>query len=80
MITMLKSSCINKDGAEDLNKASFLLEIYCLEIQFCSLTDNVLRMKAVYPKTLNLNSAISDPRIMGVIREEGGKMYMAQGK
>uniref|UniRef100_A0A7S2W4B1 PCI domain-containing protein n=2 Tax=Rhizochromulina marina TaxID=1034831 RepID=A0A7S2W4B1_9STRA len=37
-------------------------------------------MKALYPKTLNLNAAVADPRIMGVIREEGGKMYMAEGR
>lgn len=37
-------------------------------------------MKAIYPKTLNLNHAVADPRIMGVIREEGGKMYMAEGQ
>ena len=33
----------------------------------------------IYPKTVNLNAAVLDPRIMGVIREEGGKMQMAEG-
>lgn len=28
---------------------------------------------------MNLNAAVLDPRIMGVIREEGGKMQMAEG-
>ena len=36
-------------------------------------------MKEIYPKTLNLNATVADPRIMGIIREEGGKMHMAQG-
>ena len=33
-------------------------------------------MKRIYPRTLNLNAAVADPRIMGVIREEGGRMHM----
>lgn len=37
-------------------------------------------MKQIYPKTLNLNAAVADPRIMGVIREEGGKMYMSESR
>eukprot|EP01035_Chromulina_nebulosa_P019861 gene19861-25812_t len=36
------------------------------------------RFKALHELTLNLNSAVSDPRIMGIIREEGGKMYMTE--
>ena len=36
-------------------------------------------MRQIYPKTVNLNAAVLDPRIMGVIREEGGKMQMAEG-
>ena len=28
---------------------------------------------------MNLNAAVLDPRIMGIIREEGGKMQMAEG-
>jgi COP9 signalosome complex subunit 2 len=35
-------------------------------------------MKAIYPKTLGLTAAVADPRIIGIIREEGGKMYMGE--
>ena len=41
---------------------------------------NTSRMKAIYPTTLNLDAAVADPRIMGGIREEGGKMYMGEQK
>jgi COP9 signalosome complex subunit 2 len=80
LLQLLKSSCQLKDGSEDPSKSSSLLEVYCLEIQLCVLTQNAPRMRQVYPRTLNLNAAVSDPRIMGVIREEGGKLYMAEGQ
>jgi COP9 signalosome complex subunit 2 len=79
LISALKQICQNPDGSDDLSKGTLLLEIYCLEIQLCSATNNAARMKRIYPKTLNLNAAVADPRIMGIIREEGGKMQMAEG-
>merc|ERR1711979_1893 len=48
--------------------------------QMCTLTKNSMRMKEIYPKTINLTSAIADPRNIAVIRESGGKMYMSEKK
>jgi len=79
LITALKDTCKTPDGADDLSKGTLLLEIYCLEIQLCSVSHNSIRMKQIYPKTMNLNAAVADPRIMGIIREEGGKMQMSEG-
>ena len=76
---MLKQSCQLPDGRDDPSKGTYLLEVYCLEIQLCSLTRNATRMRQIYPRTMNLNAAVADPRIMGVIREEGGKMHMSEG-
>mmetsp|Transcript_31789 Transcript_31789/g.53628 ORF Transcript_31789/g.53628 Transcript_31789/m.53628 type:complete len:462 (-) Transcript_31789:41-1426(-) len=78
LISALRTTCQTPDGADDTSKATLLLEVYCLEIQLCVASKNSLRMKLVYPKTLNLNAAVADPRIMGIIREEGGKMQMAE--
>ena len=75
---MSTQSCQHPDGSDDLTKGTHLLEVYCLEIQLCAGTKNASRMRMIYPKTLNLNAAVADPRIMGVIREEGGKMYMSE--
>ncbi|CAM9831385.1 unnamed protein product, partial [Phaeothamnion confervicola] len=61
---------------DDPQKSSYLLEVYGLVIQLCSVTKNSALMKQVYPKIMRLNAAVEDPRIMGVIREQGGKMYM----
>lgn len=37
-------------------------------------------MKRIYPQTMNLNAVINDPRVMGIIKECGGKMYMSEKK
>jgi len=80
LIAILKQSCQSPDGSEDISKGTYLLEVYCLEIQLCSITMNSSRMKQIYPKTISMkNAVVADPRIMGIIREEGGKMHMAEG-
>merc|ERR1711988_1477020 len=80
MVRTLHKTCQKTDGSDDVGKGSQLLEVYALEIQMCALTKNSLRMKEVYPKTINLTSAIADPRNIAVIRESGGKMYMSEKK
>jgi COP9 signalosome complex subunit 2 len=37
-------------------------------------------MKAVYNETLKLNAVINDPRVMAIIREAGGKIFMNEKK
>ena len=58
-------SCQHEDGKDDASKGTYLLEVYALEIQLCTATKNSSRMKEIYPKTLKLDAAIADPRIMG---------------
>lgn len=79
-VRTLHKTCQRPDGTDDISKGSHLLEVYALEIQMCTLTKNSLRMKEIYPKTINLTSAIVDPRNIAVIRESGGKMYMSEKK
>jgi COP9 signalosome complex subunit 2 len=80
LVRTLHKTCQKPDGSDDVSKGSHLLEVYALEIQMCTLTKNSLRMKEIYPKTINLTSAIADPRNIAVIRESGGKMYMSEKK
>jgi len=80
LVRTLHKTCQKPDGSDDVSKGSHLLEVYALEIQMCTLTKNSLRMKEIYPKTINLTSAIADPRNVAVIRESGGKMYMSEKK
>eukprot|EP00397_Hematodinium_sp_SG-2012_P037765 GEMP01040977.1.p1 GENE.GEMP01040977.1~~GEMP01040977.1.p1 ORF type:complete len:455 (+),score=87.00 GEMP01040977.1:128-1492(+) len=80
VVCSLHQSCMKPDGTDDDEKASQLVEVYALEIQLCTLTKNTARMKQIYPKTINLTSAIADPRNIAVIRERGGKMFMGEKK
>lgn len=79
LVAALKNTCQTPEGDDDISKGNYLLEVYCLEIQLCSMTQDIERMRRIYPRTLNLNAAVADPRIMGIIREEGGKMQMREG-
>lgn len=80
VVTSLHKSCLKPDGSDDEEKGSHLVEVYALEIQLCTLNKNTARMKQIYPKTINLTSAIADPRNIAVIRERGGKMFMGEKK
>lgn len=72
----LHKSCQRPDGTDDDKKGTQLLEVYALEIQMYTATKNTKRLKHLYEKALLVKSAIPHPRIMGVIRECGGKMHM----
>eukprot|EP00178_Gracilaria_changii_P017781 TRINITY_DN506_c0_g1_i2.p2 TRINITY_DN506_c0_g1~~TRINITY_DN506_c0_g1_i2.p2 ORF type:complete len:440 (-),score=94.73 TRINITY_DN506_c0_g1_i2:1790-3109(-) len=72
----LHKSCQRADGTDDHKKGTQLLEVYALEIQMYTATKNTKRLKHLYEKALQVKSAIPHPRIMGVIRECGGKMHM----
>jgi len=80
VIQSLHKSCKKDDGTDDDEKSSQLVEVYALEIQLCTQTRNTARMKQIYPKTINLYSAIADPRNIAIIRESGGMMYMTEKK
>ncbi|KAI0785294.1 PCI domain-containing protein [Irpex lacteus] len=55
-----------------------LLEIYALEIQMYNETKNFKKLKEIYNASNSIRSAIPHPRIMGVIKECGGKMWMGE--
>ena len=46
----------------------------------CVKINDTKRLKRIYPQTMNLNAVINDPRVMGIIKECGGKMYMGEKK
>ncbi|KAN0038719.1 hypothetical protein ACTA71_000905 [Dictyostelium dimigraforme] len=74
----LHKSCELEDGTDDQKKGSQLVDIYALEIQMYTETKNNKKLKDLYKKALEIKSAIPHPRIMGIIRECGGKMHMAE--
>eukprot|EP00920_Eleutheroschizon_duboscqi_P041887 GHVT01100548.1.p1 GENE.GHVT01100548.1~~GHVT01100548.1.p1 ORF type:complete len:355 (+),score=17.00 GHVT01100548.1:993-2057(+) len=79
LIQDLRRECQNQNGDDNVQQfASELLEIYALEIQLCTLTNNSMRMKKLYPSTVSLTGAFANPRSIAVIRESGGKMFMQE--
>ncbi|TPX62645.1 hypothetical protein PhCBS80983_g00281 [Powellomyces hirtus] len=78
ILRQLHQSCQNDDGTDDQKKGTLLLEIFALEIQMYTETKNNKKLKVLYQQCLHVKSAIPHPRIMGVIRECGGKMHMGE--
>lgn len=74
----LHRSCQREDGSDDQRKGTQLLEVYAVEIQMHTEQKNTKALKALYTRALGVKSAIPHPRIMGIIRECGGKMHMAE--
>ncbi|KAI8137389.1 PCI domain-containing protein [Fennellomyces sp. T-0311] len=74
----LRKACESGDGTDYQRKGTHLLEVLALEIQMHTETKNNKKLKELYQQCLNVKSAIPHPRIMGVIRECGGKMHMGE--
>ncbi|QDS68484.1 hypothetical protein FKW77_010851 [Venturia effusa] len=74
----LHRACQKEDGTEDPSKGTSSIEVYALEIQMYAETRNNKRLKALYQQALRVKSAVSHPKIMGIIRECGGKMHMSE--
>ena len=74
----LHKACEREDGTDDPSKGTYSLEIYALEIQMYAETKNNKQLKRLYERALRVKSAVPHPKIMGIIRECGGKMHMSE--
>ncbi|KAI5922275.1 PCI-domain-containing protein [Camillea tinctor] len=74
----LQKTCQREDGTDDPSKGTYSLEIYALEIQMYAETRNNKQLKVLYQRALKVRSAVPHPKIMGIIRECGGKMHMSE--
>ncbi|KAI8938034.1 hypothetical protein NX059_005707 [Plenodomus lindquistii] len=74
----LHKACQKDDGTDDPSKGTYSLEVYSLEILMYAETRNNKRLKALYQRALKVKSAVPHPKIMGIIRECGGKMHMSE--
>ena len=74
----LYKSCQHDDGTADQRKGTQLLEVYAIEIQMYTEQKNNKKLKELYNRALTITSAIPHPHILGIIRECGGKMHMAE--
>jgi len=74
----LTSATAANESDDQSQKGTQLLEIYALEIQMYNETRNFKKLKEIYNAATSVRSAIPHPRIMGVIKECGGKMWMGE--
>lgn len=74
----LHKACQREDGTDDTSKGTYLLELFALEIQMYAQMKNNKRLKVLYQRALRVRSAVPHPKIMGIIRECGGKMHMSE--
>ncbi|RKP23590.1 COP9 signalosome complex subunit 2-like protein [Syncephalis pseudoplumigaleata] len=74
----LKQACQNRTSSDAQSRDTHLLEVYALEIQLLTREKKNKKLKELYQQCLAVKSAIPHPRIMGVIRECGGKMHMRE--
>ncbi|PWN94983.1 putative COP9 signalosome complex subunit 2 [Tilletiopsis washingtonensis] len=74
----LRAHCEDAAGDSDGSRGTVLLEVFAIEIQMYDEIKDFRKLKETYDATLSVKSAIPHPRIMGVIRECGGKMHMAE--
>ncbi|RDW33769.1 hypothetical protein B0I72DRAFT_135798 [Yarrowia lipolytica] len=74
----LREKLDQPDTAQDASD-NYMLELLSLQIQYYTLVGNTRELGVIYQQTLNIKSAcLPHPRILGVIRECGGKMYMRE--
>lgn len=78
LVRELHAACLKEDGTDDPSKGTYALEIYALEIQMYADTRNNKRLKALYQRALKVKSAVPHPKVMGIIRECGGKMHLSE--
>lgn len=82
VIKELKAQCRDQQNPNlfDTNKGNLVLEVLALEIQMCIERKESRRMKQTFQLTEQFTTVIEDPRVVGVIKECGGKMYMSEKK
>ena len=72
----LRAHCTLADGSADSRKGTQLLEVLSVEIQMRTELRQAKALKGLYQRALRVKGAIPHPKVLGVIRECGGKMHM----
>ncbi|KFM23413.1 COP9 signalosome complex subunit 2 [Auxenochlorella protothecoides] len=79
ILNALHKLCTAEDGGagDDHKKGTQTLEVIALLIQVHTAQRGTKALKALYAGALRIRSAVPHPRILGVIKECGGKVHMA---
>ena len=64
--------------AVDQRKGSQFLQLLSVEIQIYSERNELAKLRQLYQASLGIDTAMPSPRVVGIIKECGGKMFMRQ--
>lgn len=80
-LNLLNSINSRLEQSSETTKNSFALELIAAEIELYSNQPqiNLKKLNQLYSKSLNITSAVTHPRIMGIIRECGAKVHFYRG-
>ena len=76
-VRALHAWCGEGQQAEE-RRGTQKLMVYALEIQLRAIQSDHAAVRQLYQRAMAITSAIPPPRILGIIRESGGKMFMRQ--
>lgn len=62
----------------EARRGTQLTSIYAFHIQLCTELDNPKELRSLYQKATSIESAVAPPKVLGVIHESGGKMFLRQ--
>jgi COP9 signalosome complex subunit 2 len=81
IIETLERSCQNEAGEDDIAKGGQLFDVFKLKFPMLASQRRTKEMKREYKRAVELSTkVVADGRVMGLIREEGGKMHLAEGQ
>ncbi|KAJ1746812.1 hypothetical protein LPJ79_005669 [Coemansia sp. RSA 1821] len=78
LLAKLKKSCEDDNGNLIMERGTQLLEVNAVLLEMYEAQDMFRRLKETYLQCEAVKSAVPHPRIMGYIRECGGKIYMGE--
>lgn len=62
----------------EARRGTQLTSIYAFHIQLCTMKEEVKELRNLYQKATSIESAVAPPKVLGVIHESGGKMFLRQ--
>lgn len=78
-IAAMHQWCGEGEQAEQ-RKGTQKLNVFSLEIQLHTENYDPVKIRRIYQAAMSIKSAMPPPRVLGIIRESGGKMYMRQNQ
>eukprot|EP00729_Bicosta_minor_P005514 gene5514-24234_t len=81
IVATLERSCQNEAGEDDISKGGQLFDVFKLKFPMLASQGRTKELKKEYKRAVDLSTkVVADGRVMGLIREEGGKMHLAEGQ